>query len=68
MGETLAGWCYSDRPGQKSSTSLSTPHHLLRVEGIQWDPQTEREGEAEGKEISVAIRQGGICLKPRFYT
>lgn len=36
VGETLADWCYSVRPGQKSSTSLSRPYHLLQVEGIQW--------------------------------
>lgn len=46
MGETLADWCYSVRPGQKSSTSLSTPRHLLQVEGIQWILR-QREGMGE---------------------
>lgn len=50
VGETLADWCYSVRPGQKSSTSLSTPHHLLQVEGIQWilrQRERQREGQKE---------------------
>lgn len=61
VGETLADWCYSVRPGQKSSTSLSTPHHLLQVEGIQWIlRRREGKGEPEEKESSFSVRQGGI--------
>jgi len=57
VGETLADWCYSVRPGQKSSTSLSTPHHLLQVEGIQWILR-QREGGTE-KESSF-YRKGKV--------
>lgn len=61
MGETLADWCYSVRPGQKSSTSLSTPHHLLQVEGIQWIlRQSERQRERKKRAVFFSVRQGGI--------
>lgn len=57
--------------GLAKRAALHFPHHTICSEWRGYNGifrQSEREGEAEGKEISVAIRQGGICLKPRFYT